>query len=120
MTKLSRNEFKKEINSKLKAAKEVITKFKAELDEDPSHALEWSPNVFSAAAKVQILRVALHHVEHATKPVETSIKVAQQEAWRLARFPKSSSNLPAMAMSQALMEQWADFVETYKDCEDAE
>lgn len=54
------NKFRKYLNEELTKAKGILNQFKINLEENPTHALEWSNEVFEATAKVEILTEVLN------------------------------------------------------------
>lgn len=63
--------------NEISQAKASLEKFKASLDIDPSHAMEWSDRAFSAAAKVRVYSVIVESLEY----IETNRPPTTPEKW---------------------------------------
>lgn len=61
-------------------AKSVLEKFKADLDVNPSYAMEWSDRAFSAAAKIKVYGPIVSSFEH----IEANETQTTPEKWMAA------------------------------------
>lgn len=92
----------------LDAANTTLAKFRASLDDDPFNAMEWGMSAMEAAAKKHVAEYLLEVIE--LNGINTSFKIAQEEALRGARWPTHSTSPTANIMSQAKTAAFAEFV----------
>ena len=95
---LSVENFVRYVNAEIEDATRRIFRFSAELSENPARALEWSADVFTAAASIRISNRLLREIE--SNPSIADLRsMLTYEVINSASSPRFSSNTTANLMS---------------------
>lgn len=93
------------------AADVTIAKFEADFHKLPWNALEWSSDVFTAAARKQVVRDLLLDIEADKATPKQFADYIRKEALRRA-MDRSSSTCPASNLVRAsFLRAWADLAQ---------
>jgi hypothetical protein len=100
-------------------ADSALQSFSDGLAEDPSHALEWSANVFEQTARRQVAMIVLVRLSEAGGTEKDAIdkirKVALRAALEHARCPEHSTSGPSNLMGRYRTAAWADLAQKLED-----
>lgn len=107
------------INNTIERERAVLSKFREELDKNPVYALEWSNNVFTAAARVEVygrilkaLREQLVEAEgNEAEVLGRMQRACEQQALRYLRSGSSSTSVVKNLVRECEATAYADVSE---------
>jgi hypothetical protein len=77
-----------------------ITKFKAELDKDPAHALTWGLDAFRSAATLKVLNQIVGALEAGHADVENIRSTLMDRVLHRSKYPAQSTSPTSNLMEQ--------------------
>ncbi len=108
---LTKAELVATLEGRVKRAADEIAKFTGKLATSPSPAydLEWSGEVFTAAARLEVGRRMLGSLGREEVDVQAFLRAITDQALRDSRWPKRSTSVVANLMAQEVAATWADW-----------
>lgn len=97
------------VNRQIASDEADIAKFAETLTENPTHAVRWSYSMIDAATRLEHLRRVRMALE-AGAPIDDIITELVDAAWRIVRYPPSSSSVMSNLVDQSVGTQAASLL----------